>query len=469
VAAVKPWSNRFERPIDELAGAFNASIAFDQRLAEEDIAGSIAHARMLGAQGIIAAAEGEQIIAGLEALREEVRAGTFAFRVDREDIHMNIEAALAERIGPVAGKLHTGRSRNDQVALDVRLFVRAAIQTLRRDLLGFFGALVDRAEEHRGTVLPGYTHLQRAQPVLLAHHLLAHAEMARRDVDRLAGAYGRTNVSPLGAGALAGTTFPLDRAAVARELGFAATSRNSLDAVADRDFAVEFLAAASLIMVHLSRLAEELVLWSSQEFGFVTLDDTYATGSSIMPQKKNPDSAELVRGKAGRVFGDLIGLLTTLKGLPLAYNKDLQEDKEPLFDAFDTVHDCLRIMTGVIRTLHIHGDRMRLATRRGYLTATDLADYLVGRGLPFREAHGVVAGLVRRCETTGRTLEDLSPDELRQASPAFAADARAALDLDRAVARRAVPGGTAPERVAEALAEARQWLNGEARTPDGAT
>jgi argininosuccinate lyase len=461
VAAVKPWSNRFERPIDELAGAFNASISFDQRLAEEDIAGSIAHARMLGAQGIIAAAESEQIIAGLEALREEMRAGRFTFRVDREDIHMNIEAALAERIGPVAGKLHTGRSRNDQVALDVRLFVRAAIQTLRQDLLAFAGVLTDQAQQHQHTVLPGYTHVQRAQPVLLAHHFLAYVEMLRRDLGRLDDASRRTDVSPLGAGALAGTTFPLDRAAVARDLGFAAISRNSLDAVADRDFAVEFLAAASLIMVHLSRLAEELVLWSSQEFGFVTLDDTYATGSSIMPQKKNPDSAELVRGKTGRVYGDLLSLLTTLKGLPLAYNKDMQEDKEPLFDAFDTVHDCLRIMTGVVRTLHIHDDRMRLATRQGYLTATDLADYLVTQGLPFREAHGIVAQLVRLCETTGRTLQDLPLAELRRVSSAFDADAVTALDIDRAVARRTVDGGTAPERVAEALAEARAWLEGE--------
>ena len=468
MAAVKPWSNRFERPIDELAGAFNASISFDRRLAEEDIAGSIAHARMLGAQGIVAAAESEQLIAGLEALRDEVRAGVFAFRVDREDIHMNIEAALAERLGPVAGKLHTGRSRNDQVALDLRLFVRAAIGELRRDVLAFAAVLIDQAQRHRHTVLPGYTHLQRAQPVSLAHHLLAYVEMARRDLGRLADADRRTAVSPLGAGALAGTTFPLDRAAVARELGFAAISRNSLDAVADRDFAVEFLAAASLIMAHLSRLAEELVLWSSQEFGFVTLDDAYATGSSIMPQKKNPDSAELVRGKTGRVYGDLLGLLTTLKGLPLAYNKDLQEDKEPLFDAFDTVHDCLRVMAGVVGTLHVHDDRMRSATRRGYLTATDLADYLVTRGLPFREAHGVVAQLVRLCETTGRTLEDLPLEELRRVSPAFDADAVTALDIDRAVARRTVAGGTAPERVAEALEEAQDWLAEEARTPDGA-
>jgi argininosuccinate lyase len=458
---VKPWSNRFERPIDDLAAVFNASIPFDQRLAEEDIAGSIAHARMLGAQGIVPTEDTERIIAGLEAIRADIRGGQFPFRLDREDIHMNVEAALAERIGPVAGKLHTGRSRNDQVALDLRLFVRTALRTVQQDVLACAAALLARAEQHRETILPGYTHLQRAQPVLLAHHLLAYVEMLRRDFDRLAGAYQRTDVLPLGAGALAGTTFPLDRAAVARDLGFAAVSRNSLDAVADRDFAVEFLAAVSLIMLHLSRLAEELVLWSSQEFGFVTLDDAYATGSSIMPQKKNPDSAELVRGKTGRVYGDLLGLLTTLKGLPLSYNKDLQEDKEPLFDAFDTVHDCLRIMAGVIRTLHVRPDRMLLATRQGFLAATDLADYLVTRGVPFREAHGVVARLVRQCETTDRTLEQLSLDELRRASPAFDTDAFAALDIERSVARRAVAGGTAPERVAEALREAQAWLDGE--------
>lgn len=455
---MKPWSGRFERPLDELAAAFNASIPFDQRLAEEDIAGSIAHARMLGAQGIITAEESGQIVAGLEALRDDLRAGRFEFRLDREDIHMNVEAALAERIGPAAGKLHTGRSRNDQVALDVRLFVRAAVGTLQQDLLALVGAFLEQARQHQQTVLPGYTHVQRAQPVLLAHHFLAYVEMLRRDVDRLDDVYRRADVMPLGAGALAGTTFPLDRTAVARALGFAAISRNSLDAVADRDFAVEFLAAASLIMTHLSRLAEELVLWSSQEFGFVTLDDAYATGSSMMPQKKNPDSAELVRGKTGRVYGDLLGLLTTLKGLPLSYNKDMQEDKEPLFDAFDTAHDCLRIMAGVVRTLHVHADRMRLATRQGYLTATDLADYLVTRGVPFREAHGVVAGLVRLGEAGGRALDELTLDELRQASPTFAADAFEALDIDRSVARRDVPGGTAPEQVATALAEAEAWL-----------
>ena len=458
---VKPWSGRFERPLDNLAAQFNASISFDQRLAEEDIAGSMAHARMLGGQGIITAEEAALIVAGLEAIREEVRAGTFTFRVEREDIHMNVETALAERIGPIAGKLHTGRSRNDQVALDVRLYVRSAIQTVQRDVLACVAALLGQAQKHQQTVLPGYTHVQRAQPVLLAHHFLAYVEMLRRDFDRLVDVYRRTDVLPLGAGALAGTTYPLDRAAVARDLGFAAISRNSLDAVSDRDFAVEFLAAASLIMVHLSRLAEELVLWSSQEFGFVTLDDTYATGSSMMPQKKNPDSAELVRGKTGRVYGDLLALLTTLKGLPLSYNKDLQEDKEPLFDAFDTVHDCLRIMGGVVRTLHIHDERMRVATQAGYLTATDLADYLVTRGMPFREAHGVVAQLVRLCETTNRTLEALSLDDLRQVSPVFDTDAFAALDVDSAVARRAVAGGTAPQRVAEALAEAEAWLERE--------
>ena len=417
--------------------------------------------RMLGAQQIITADESQQIVAGLEAILGDVRAGRFQFRVDREDVHMNVEAALTDRIGPVAGKLHTGRSRNDQVALDVRLFVKAAIRTVHRDVLDLVDAFLTQARAHQATVLPGYTHLQRAQPVLLAHHFLAYVEMLRRDVDRLDDALRRTDVLPLGSGALAGTTFPLDRERVARDLGFAAISRNSLDAVSDRDFAVEFLSASGLIMLHLSRCAEELVLWSSQEFGFVVLDDAYATGSSIMPQKKNPDSAELVRGKTGRVYGHLIGLLTTLKGLPLAYNKDMQEDKEPLFDTFDTVHDALRVMAGVVRSLQIRPERMRQATRQGYLTATDLADYLVTRGVPFREAHGIVGQLVRRCETSDMNLEELSLEELRAVSPAFDADAAQALDIDRSVARRDIPGGTAPSRVGAALEEAEVWLAGQ--------
>ncbi len=458
-ASRQPWSTRFEQPADALSESFNASIGFDQRLAAYDIAGSIAHVRMLAHQGIIQPEEAEQLVAGLSAILEEIEAGQFAFRTDREDVHMNVEAALAERIGPVAGKLHTGRSRNDQVALDVRLFTRDAIDTLRLDVLSFIGALLQQAGAHLDTILPGYTHVQRAQPVLLAHHFLAYVEMARRDIDRLDDARRRTNVLPLGAGALAGSTFPLDRDDVGQQLHFDGITRNSLDAVADRDFVLDFLNSCSLIMVHLSRLAEELVWWSSQEFGFVTLSDAYATGSSMMPQKKNPDSAELVRGKAGRVFGHVLGMLTTLKGLPLSYNKDMQEDKEPLFDAYDTVHNCLRIMAGVVGTLRVHTGAMRTATARGHLTATDLADWLVTGGTPFREAHGIVATLVRQCERAGRPLESLSVAELRAVSPLFNQNALSALDVEKSIARRDVPGGTAKGRVEAALHEATVWLS----------
>ncbi|MCL4508880.1 MAG: argininosuccinate lyase [Chloroflexi bacterium] len=456
-----PWSGRFEKPLDELVQRFNASIGFDQRLAEEDVAGSIAHAKMLAAQGIITRDEAAKIIEGLDSIRNEIRAGTFAFRLDREDIHFNVEGALADRIGAVAGKLHTGRSRNDQVALDVRLFTRQALEQLQGDVLNVIDALIDRAAEHTATILPGYTHLQRAQPVVLAHHLLAYVEMLRRDYARLSDARGRLAESPLGAGALAGTTFPLDREAVARNVGFPAITRNSLDSVADRDFALEFLATTSILSVHLSRFAEELVLWSTQEFGFLIFDDAYATGSSMMPQKKNPDTAELIRGKTGRVIGHLVAALVLLKGLPLAYNKDLQEDKEALFDAYDTAHDCLRVLEGIVRTVTFRTDRMRQATTEGFLNATDLADYLVTRGLPFREAHGIVSQVVLFAERAGKTLEQLTLEELRLISPLFDAGAQTALDVDQGVLRRDLPGGTSPRRVQQALEEARNWWSVE--------
>ncbi len=458
---VQRWSERFSKPLDTLVAEFNASISFDQRLAEEDIAGSIAHAHMLGKQGIIPEPEAQLIVHGLEAIREEIRAGTFRFHLDREDIHINIETALTERIGPIAGKLHTGRSRNDQVALDMRLFVRSAIDGIRQALRAVVQALLERAEEHAQTVLPGYTHMQRAQPIVLAHHLLAYVEMFRRDYGRLGDARHRLNESPLGSGALAGTTFPLDRMYVAHELGFSRITRNSLDAVSDRDFALEFLAALAVLSVHLSRFTEELVLWSTQEFRFVIFDDAYATGSSMMPQKKNPDTAELIRGKTGRIIGHLVSLLVMLKGLPLAYNKDLQEDKEALFDAYDTTIACLRVLEGIIRTLIFQPGRMREATGTGHLTATDLADYLAARGVPFREAHSMVSRAVRYAEEHSCLLEDLSREQIQEIIGFPDENLLEMLDIDQAVARRNVPGGTSPLQVEYALAEVRAWLTHE--------
>ncbi len=399
-----------------------------------------------------------EIVAGLELIRQEMRDGTFVYRIDREDIHLNIEGALRDRIGSVAGKLHTGRSRNDQVALDMHLYVKRAANQLETLLISVMQALTSLATEHVNTLLPGYTHTQRAQPVVLAHHLLAYVEMYRRDLDRVEDAYRRSDVMPLGAGALAGTTFPIDRNAVARELGFAACTRNSLDAVADRDFVIELLSACSLIMMHSSRLAEELVWWSSSEFGFLQLDDAFATGSSMMPQKKNPDSAELIRGKTGRVYGHLVSMLTMMKGLPLTYNKDLQEDKEPLFDTVDTVSASLSVLGGVLSTLHINVLAMSNATRVGFSTATDMADHLVRRGLPFRDAHEVVGKMVAYCISEKKELADLTLEEFQGFSPLLDRAVYQVIDVDSAVAARAVPGGTAPTQVRQALQEVEEYL-----------
>ena len=457
------WGGRFSEPTDALVARLNASVGFDQRLYREDIDGSIAHAEMLGAQGIISPADVAAIRSGLEAVRAEIEAGELAWRTDLEDVHMNIEHRLTERIGPAGGRLHTARSRNDQVATDLRLWLLRAVDGLLEQLDGLQGALLSLAERDGAAILPGYTHLQRAQPLLLAHHLLAYFEMFERDRSRLVDCRRRAAECPLGAAALAGTPFPIDRDATAAALGFDRPMANSLDAVADRDFAVEFTAAAALAMVHLSRLAEELVVWSSQEFRFVELGDAFATGSSIMPQKKNPDIPELVRGKTGRVFGDLTALLTVLKGLPLAYNKDLQEDKEALFDAADTLRDCAEAMARLIPACRIDAERMRAACDAGFVTATDVADYLAAKDVPFREAHHVVGRLVGWCIAESRTLPSLSLEAFQGFHPVFEADVLEAVTVEASVAARTSLGGTAPGRVRAALTEARARLEGRRR------
>ncbi|BDG61305.1 argininosuccinate lyase [Caldinitratiruptor microaerophilus] len=454
----KLWGGRFTKAADKLAEGFTASIGFDRRLWHQDIRGSIAHARMLGRQGILRAEEVEAIVRALEEIAREIEDGTFPFRQEYEDIHLNIEKRLIEKIGPVGGKLHTARSRNDQVVTDVHLYVKeevAAIRGLIRDLQA---VILDRASGETGTIMPGYTHLQRAQPVLLAHHLLAYFWMLERDDGRFADCARRADVSPLGAGALAGTTFPIDRHVTAADLGFSAVYENSIDAVSDRDFIVEFLAAAAICQMHLSRLGEELVNWSSAEFGFVEMDDAFATGSSIMPQKKNPDVAELLRGKAGRVYGDLVALLTVLKGLPLAYHTDLQEDKERLFDAADTLKASLAVAAGMLATLRFRRDRMREAVRRDYSNATDLADYLARKGLPFREAHEVTGRIVLYAIERGKYLGELSLEEYRQFSDRIGEDLYAALTPEAVVEGRASYGGTAPAEVARQLEKARAIL-----------
>lgn len=459
MTAKKTWSDRFESALDPAIARFNASIGFDIRLLPQDLTGSMAHARMLAATGIITAAEAAQLVEGLEQIRREAAAGDFCPGVADEDVHFAVERRLIEIVGEVGKKLHTARSRNDQVGTDLRLYLREQIYQLQGQLREFQGVLLDLAEGHVETLVPGYTHLQRAQPVSLAHHLLAYFQMARRDWERLGEVAARTNVSPLGCGALAGTTFPIDRELTARELGFAAIYENSLDGVSDRDFAIEFLSAASLIMMHLSRLSEELILWASQEFGFLTLKDSCATGSSIMPQKKNPDVPELVRGKTGRVFGHLQGLLVLLKGLPLAYNKDLQEDKEAVFDSIDTVAACLEATIILLRDgIEFHQDRLAEAVASDFANATDVADYLAAKGVPFREAYNLVGTVVRTCLASGKLLKDLSLEEWQQLHPAFAADIYTAIAPQQVVAARNSYGGTGFVRVREAIERARAWL-----------
>jgi argininosuccinate lyase len=457
-------SGRFGEPVTERVKRYTASVDFDRRLAAADIEGSLAHARMLAAIGVLSAADLAAIERGMVTIRGEIERGEFAWSRDFEDVHLNIEHRLTALVGEAGKRLHTGRSRNDQVATDLRLWLRGEIDALLRALAGLRRAFLDLAERHADTIMPGFTHLQVAQPVTFGHHLLAYDAMFARDMERFADCRRRVNRLPLGAAALAGTSFPIDRERVARELGFEGLCPNSLDAVADRDFAIEFAAAATLVMVHLSRFAEELILWSSPRYGFARLADRFCTGSSIMPQKKNPDVPELVRGKSGRVVGSLVGLVTLMKAQPLAYNKDNQEDKEPLFDLVDTLTDTLAIMTDLVATgLDVDHERMRAAAREGYATATDLADYLVRKGVPFRDAHEAVARTVRHAETKGADLAALPLAELRSFAPAIGEDVFAVLTLEGSVASRDHPGGTAPAQVRKAIADARAALASNAR------
>ena len=455
----KPWGGRFAEPTDAFVERFTASVGFDQRLARHDIMGSIAHARMLGRVKVLGDADVTAIVAGLESIGADIDAGRFVWQVALEDVHMNIETALVERIGEVGKKLHTGRSRNDQVATDVRLWLRDELDAIDGQLREVLAVLVGLAEREADTLMPGFTHLQTAQPITFGHHLLAWFEMLARDRERFADCRKRVNVMPLGAAALAGTSFPIDRLYTAQLLGFDRPAENSLDAVSDRDFAIEFVAAAAVLMTHFSRMSEELVLWSSAQFGFISLADAWCTGSSIMPQKKNPDVPELLRGKTGRVNGHLVALLTLMKGQPLAYNKDNQEDKEPLFDTIDTVRDSLTAVAGMLPGMTVNAQRMRDAARAGFATATDLADYLVRRGLPFRDAHEVVGRAVRQGVASSRDLAEFTLDELRAFSPLIEADVFAVLTLEGSVAARDHLGGTAPAQVRAAAGRARARLD----------
>lgn len=454
----KLWGGRFKDATHTLMEQLGESVSFDARLAPWDIRASIAHARMLGACGIVPREEADAIIAALEEIGREIDAGETAWDRGLEDVHGNIESMLVKKIGETGKKLHTARSRNDQIATDMRLYTRDQTDTLIRLLRGLQGAILDCAEKHFDFIMPGYTHLQPAQPVLLAHHFLAYFEMFDRDIERLAQLRHRINVLPLGSAALAGTPHPVNREQVARELGFESISRNSMDAVSDRDYLIEFCAAAALLMMHLSRWSEELVLWSSPAFGFIEIGDAFTTGSSIMPQKKNPDAAELTRGKTGRVYGDLMALLTLMKGLPLTYNRDLQEDKEPVFHASDTAQLCLAVFAEMLPTVTFNREALRHAVGLGFMNATDLADYLAGKGVPFRKAHQIVGEIVRYCIQKDKTLDDLDLEELHQFCEIFSKDVFDALNITTVLTRRNQPGATAPERVREALLKAREKL-----------
>ena len=455
---MKLWAGRFQKETDTLVNDFNSSIQFDARLYKQDIAGSIAHAQMLGKQGIIEEHEVEAIVDGLKAILADIEADKVEFSVDNEDIHMNIETLLTQRIGDAGKRLHTARSRNDQVAVDTRLYVKQEIPVIIDQILNLEQVLVERAKEHTDTVMPGYTHLQRAQPTTFAHYMMAYANMLRRDVTRLEDCMERMDECPLGAGALATSTYPVDRFQTAAALGFAKPTDNSMDSVSDRDFAIEFLSACSILMMHLSRFSEEIILWCSWEFKFVELDDAYSTGSSIMPQKKNPDVAELVRGKTGRVYGSLITLLTIMKGLPLAYNKDMQEDKEPVFDAIDTVEQCLPVFAAMVNTLTVKHKNMQRAAAGGFINATDCADYLVKKGLPFRDAYMIVGRLVHMCIKTGETLDTLPLKDFQSVSGAFGPDVYQALELKTCVGGRKVYGGPAPDSVKIQIEHIQQFV-----------
>jgi len=448
---------RFHKAADKLVTKYTASIPFDWRLYKHDIAGSIAHARMLAKQGIISAKEAEVITGGLASIEKEIEQGKFEFKLEQEDIHMSIEARLIDKVGEAGGKLHTARSRNDQIALDLRLFTREAITNTIDKLREFQQALIGLAESNKKVIIPGYTHLQSAQPVLLVHHLLAYFEMLQRDIDRFSDCRKRTDVMPLGSGALAGVAYDIDREFLARELGFSQISQNSIDAVSDRDFLLEYEAAASICMMHLSRLAEEVILWSSAEFNFIEIDEAYATGSSIMPQKKNPDVAELVRGKTGRIYGSLMALLTTMKALPLAYNRDTQEDKEGFFTTVDTLLTTLEVFAGMVTSLRVKVENVERAAGRGYILATDLADYLVKKGEAFRTAHGIVARLVSYATEKEKSFGQLSLNEYIKFSPLFSDDVFS-VTVESSLAARDVTGGTAPRQVERALATARKII-----------
>jgi argininosuccinate lyase len=459
----KLWGGRFQKETDRLVEDFHSSISFDARLYAQDIRGSMAHARMLGETGVIGRDEAKVLIEGLKELLHEIAAGTVEFEVGAEDIHMNVETLLTAKVGDVGKKLHTGRSRNDQVALDAKMFIKEELTNVLHLLLDLEKTILNLAEENLETVMPGYTHLQKAQPITLGHHLMAYFEMFRRDYGRFADTLKRADVMPLGSGALAGTTFPLDREMVREELDFAAITLNSLDGVSDRDYLLEFESSASILMMHFSRLCEEIILWASDEFSFVVLDDAYSTGSSIMPQKKNPDVAELIRGKTGRVYGNLMGSLAMLKSLPLAYNKDMQEDKEALFDTVDTVKKSLLTLTPMLGTMKVNKANMAQGAKGGFTNATDVADYLAKKEVPFREAHSIVGQLVFKCIEEGRVLEDLSIEEYRNYSAAFEEDIYEVIDIYECVEKRVLTGGPAPTTVAAHIDTGRTWLNNERR------
>ncbi len=456
----KLWAGRFSKQEDERVNDFNSSIAFDARMAQHDIQGSIAHATMLGRQGIIEPAEAELIVQGLEGIARDLQTGALAIDPTAEDIHMFVEAELTSRLGDTGKRLHTARSRNDQVALDIRLYLRDQCQEIHALLLSYLDALTDQAAQHLESVMPGYTHLQRAQPITFAHHLMAYAQMALRDLQRLEQTQARMNIMPLGSGALAGTTYPIDRQLVKTLLAFDTVSANSLDGVSDRDFCIELASDISLIMMHLSRLSEEIILWCSWEFKFIELDDAFATGSSIMPQKKNPDVTELIRGKSGRVFGDLITLLTMMKGLPLAYNKDMQEDKEAIFDAVDTVKLCLSTLIPLLQTMRVNKENMRAAAAKGFINATDCADYLVKKGMPFRDAYKITGQLVAQCIAKQLTLETLPLADYQAASPVFDEDVYQAIALETCVKERKVEGGPSPEAVQKQVDAVKAYRKG---------
>ncbi len=456
---MKLWGGRFAKGTDKLVDDFNSSIRFDSRMYRHDILGSIAHANMLGKCGIISADESSLIQSTLKDILIDIEAGKIDFEIDAEDIHMNIEKILISRIGDTGKKLHTGRSRNDQVALDIRMYLRDEITAIKEMVAVFLGTLVKISEANLDTIMPGYTHLQRAQPITLAHHMMAYFEMFKRDYQRLCDCYSRLNILPLGSGALAGTTYPLDRYMVAQELGFDDVTQNSLDGVSDRDFAIELASGLSILMMHLSRLSEEIILWSSHEFSFVELDDAYSTGSSIMPQKKNPDVAELARGKTGRVYGSLMTLLTVMKSLPLAYNKDMQEDKEAIFDAVDTVKMCLPVFSNMIDTMKVRKANMYKAAQGGFTNATDIADYLVKKGIPFRSAHEIIGKMVLYCIENNKAIDDMSMDEFKSFSDKIQEDVYTEISLEKCVSGRKLVGGPARETEEKAIENAKAFIS----------